>query len=272
MSNILRKVQSLEEEIAEMERRELGAQAAPDDQGEPEQVVQRDKGLLTPPEKKEEEPKGGEEETFKKRYSDLRRYSQKQIDDLKAKIDELEKSKTRVDLPAVEEVEAWAKANPKAAALIRALANKEVISTAPQLDEINTLRKDLDKTKQETRIKKVHPDFDQIVADDEFHNWAESQPERVQTFIYEGDADDVIWALDLYKKFTDLKSSNPAKDAARTVNKSKPSKPEDDATKGRFSESQVKAMTLAEYEKNEEAIMQAQKSGTFVYDLTAGAR
>lgn len=272
MSIVERSVKRLEDEIAELEAQELARMQGGQDEEEDEGGSKPDSGLVKPPVKSDKEPLKDEEETFKKRYSDLRRYSQKQIDELKAQINELQKSKNGVDLPTAEEAETWAKANPKAAAIIRALAGKEVATTAPQLEEINTLRKDLDRTKQEAKIKKSHPDFEEIVADDAFHDWAENQPERVQNFIYEGDAEDVIWAIDLYKKFADTKNANPSRDAARNVNKSKPSKPEDDAGKGRFTESQVRAMTLAEYEKNEEAITQSQRDGTFVYDLTAGAR
>ena len=39
-----------------------------------------------------------------------------------------------------------------------------------------------------------------------------------------------------------------------------------------FSESQIDAMSARDFEKNEEAIMEAMRSGNFTYDITGGAR
>jgi len=39
-----------------------------------------------------------------------------------------------------------------------------------------------------------------------------------------------------------------------------------------YKESQVQRMSLSEYEKHESAIQEAIKAGTFIYDLSGGAR
>ena len=62
----------------------------------------------------EEVPKSAEEKTFKKRYGDLRRHTQKQTDELHVKIKQLETqldsaTKKQIKLPKSEqEIEAWA--------------------------------------------------------------------------------------------------------------------------------------------------------------------
>lgn len=250
-----RSVKKLEEEIENLEK----------DNG----VIDEEKEEKV--EEVQEKPKGPEE-TWQKRYSDLRSYSQKEINSLKAKIEQLEKRAPAQTLPVTpEEAEDWAKNNPKSAAIIRSLAAKEV-NVTPVATDLEELRKDVARTREEAAIRKAIPDFDDIVNDDDFHEWAENQPETIQKIIYESNkASDTIWAINAYKTFKS-KNADPKKEAAKSVNKSKASEPKGDLTKGRFSESMVAKMSPEEFEKNEAAIMQSQKEGTFVYDRSGGAR
>lgn len=263
MSNYVtpRSVSRLEEELAELEKAHLGEQ----EQEEEEQVVEQEG------EEEQEAPATTkEEETWKKRHGDLRRLSQKQAEDLKkanARLAALEKEQRSVGLPSAEEAEEWATANPKAAAIIRALANEQTSSSS---EDVIAIKKELEKSKQEVKIKKVHPDFEEVTSSDEFHDWAEEQTQSVQNLIYDGDVDDVIWALNLYKKESVV--SNPNKDAAKNIKDKKSNAPSDDSGKKKFSESQVQKMSMSEYEKHEDAIKESMKTGTFVYDLSGGAR
>ena len=45
------------------------------------------------------------------------------------------------------------------------------------------------KEKAEVELLKLHPDFVDIREDDDFHNWAEEQPQWVQKALYENDND-----------------------------------------------------------------------------------
>lgn len=260
-----RSVTSLEEEIAELEKNLLPkSEEEEEEEREDQQEVEQE-------EQKEELPAASkEEETWKKRHGDLRRLSQKQAEELKKaneKLAALEREQKTVGLPSAEEAEEWAKENPKAAAIIRALAHEQTSSNS---DDVIAIRKELEKSKQEVKIKKVHPDFEEITSSDEFHDWAESQTQSVQNLIYEGEVDDVIWALNLYKK--ENEKSPSTKEAAKNVVDKKSTAPSETTGTKKFSESQVQKMTLAEYEKNEEAIIASQRSGSFVYDLSGGAR
>lgn len=259
-----RSVKRLEDEIAELERQE--AEKAQDEQDEDEQ---EDEPV------NEHKPLDKEEETFKKRYSDLRRHAQKlndRIKELEAQEKEQARANSMPNITSVEEAKAWAEANPKAAEIIKAIATEQVTSIAPSFDEVKTVKENLDRIKQETRIRKAHSDFDDIVADDNFHEWADKQPSRIQNLIYGTDADDVIWAINLYKKETDAGDKTPAKDAAREVRSKGSSTAPKSQAEGRFSESQVQKMSLADYEKNAAAIEKSMKDGTFVYDLSGAAR
>jgi hypothetical protein len=263
MSNYVspRSVTRLEEELAELEKAfaEKTEEQVVEEEVEEGQEVVQEAAATTP-----------EEETWKKRHGDLRRLSQKQAEDLKkanARLAALEKEGKAVGLPSAEEAEEWAKANPKAASIIRALANEQTTSSS---EDLIAIKKELEKSKQEVKIKKVHSDFEEVTSSDEFHDWAESQTQSVQNLIYEGDSDDIIWAISLYKK--EAVVTNPNKDAARNVSGKKSNAPLDTSGDKKFSESQVQKMLLSDYEKNEEAIKKSMKLGTFIYDLSGAAR
>ena len=264
-----RSVKRLEEELAELEKQ---LEQPQEEEEEQEEVEPQEQHEEKPLDEKPQEGLSKEEETFKKRYSDLRRHSQKLADDLKeaqAAIAELKKQKTSPGLPTAEEAEAWAKSNPKAAAIIRAIAANE---TATSSEELNAIKEKLNRAEQEARIVKAHPDFESITNEDEFHDWAEQQPKSVQKLIYSSSADDVIWAIGQYKKEMKTEKPNLKKEAAKAVSSKSSSVEPKTEGKGRFTESMVNKMSMQEYEKNEAAIQESIKNGTFIYDLSGAAR
>jgi len=261
-----RSVTRLEEELAELEKSVNPKEEVVDE--EEEEVIEEEEV------KQVDEPTPDldkEEETFKKRYSDLRRHNQKVAEQLKAveaEVEKLRKQKPDVGLPSAEEAEEWAKANPKAAAIIRAIATEQV---APSSQEVLEIKAKLNRAEQEALILKTHNDFHEVVQSDAFQDWAEDQPEGMQKLIFSGDAKDVIWALGQYKKENASSKVNPNKEAAKAVSKTSTSAP-DTKTKGRFSESQVQKMSMSEYEKFADDIAKSMREGNFVYDLSGGAR
>lgn len=123
----------------------------------------------------------------------------------------------------------------------------------------------------------LHPDFADIREDDAFHEWADEQPKWVQDALYENsdDAKSVSRVLDLYKQDKGIskdkaKSSNNL-EAAKSI-KSTKNVPQDDESKSYLRESQVNKMSTKEYEKNADSIMEAIRSGKFIYDLSGAAR
>ena len=68
------------------------------------------------------------------------------------------------------------------------------------------------------------------------------------------------------------KKRDTSKDAAKTVTtRSTKGQPDTDAT-GMIKESDVNRMSAQEYEKNADTIMEAIRSGKFIYDLSGNAR
>ena len=63
------------------------------------------------------------------------------------------------------------------------------------------------------------------------------------------------------------------KDAARSVNsRTSRSEPDVNSNDGAFTESQVAKMTPQQYEKASDQIMEAIRTGKFIYDMSGSAR
>ena len=206
----------------------------------------------------------------------------KKEEEFNAKIEALEAqlnkaAKQELVLPKTdEELEAWSKEYPDVAAIIETIADKKAKSAAKDIEdrmaEFEELRINAQKEKAEAELVKMHPDFIEIREDDTFHNWAKDQPKWVQDALYENmdDAKSVARVIDLYKvdKGITKKTAKTEDKAAATSVKTKGAKAEPDDSKKMIRESEVANMSIKEYEKRADEIMEAQRSGNFIYDMT----
>lgn len=285
-----------EEELERLMRQARGEEdeSAEDTEGEPssEESVEPEVQAESRTEQKEERKAEAQEEdaeltpeekNFKKRYGDLRRHMQDKEKEFSDKLAKLEKqleaaTKNELVLPkSNEEIEAWAKQYPDVAGIVEAIAAQKAEERASELDsrlkEIEKLRVTAKREKAEAELIKFHPDFEQIREDDAFHDWASDQPKWVQDALYENsdDAKSVARVIDLYKTdkgITTKKNNSADKGAASSVKTRRTAAPEADETAGYYTESQVAKMSIKEYEKNMEAIIDAQRKGKFIYDLS----
>jgi hypothetical protein len=231
------------------------------------------------------EPESAEERSFKKRYGDLRKHQQQQQKAFEDKITNLERqlgeaTKKEIKLPKTEEeLETWAKEYPDVAAIVESIAIKKAREQSKGIEDkikqYEDLRVEASKEKAEAELLSMHPDFEQIRETDEFHEWAEKQPKWVQNALYENDNDakSAARAIDLYKVDKNITGQKPSKDAAKAVNtKGQRSEPQSNDSKNFIKESDVQAMSAEEYEKKADTIMEAIRSGKFIYDLSGSAR
>ena len=253
-----------------------------------EQLLKEQKGEVEEAaETEEEEPTNAEEKTFKKRYSDLRRHQQKQAEEFKAELEQLKSqlssaTKKEMKLPkSDDDLESWAKQYPDVAAIVETIAIKKAKEQADGLEErmkvIDDMQYNAKKEKAEAELMRLHPDFDDIRDSDEFHEWAEDQPKWVQDALYENDNDakSAARAIDLYKVDKGLtgKKSKSDSSAAKSVDTRKSrSKPQEDEASTYLKESQVQKMSPQEYEAQSDEIMEAIRSGKFIYDISGSAR
>lgn len=258
-------IEKLEKEIAELEG---AAQEEVDKQDKPVELSQ-------------------EEQSFKKRYGDLRRFSQKREDELRKELESLKsemtvlkRAKNELTAPVSdEEFDAWTAKYPDVYAKIVKAVEKQIKVSNHDLQEKLKQREEkeleYERANAYRELLSLHPDFDEIKVAEDFIEWAEKQPLWVYNALYNNDTDALAAAraVDLYKLDHKPKKEKKAdkSDDARSV-RSKAAGPDISSTPElRFTESSVAKMSWREYEKNEEAINEAMKNPAF-YDLSGGAR
>ena len=250
-----------------------------------EQLIAEQKGEAVEP---EAEPENAEEKSFKKRYGDLRRHMQEKEKEWTDRLNRLEgqlnaATKKEMQLPTSDDdLEAWMRKYPDVAGIVETIAIKKAKEQAAELEErvraVDEMRETAAREKAEAELMRLHPDFDEIRESDTFHEWANEQPKWVQDALYENDNDAraAARAIDLYKADQNIqtkKKRNTDKDAARSVNsRNSRSRPESSDGSGAILESDVNKMSAQEYERRSDEIMEAIRTGNFVYDLSGNAR
>lgn len=254
--------------------------------GEEELEILKQNQSTQTSEEASDENLSAEEKNFKKRYGDLRRHSQKVENDLRKEVDDLKAlvqtaTEKQMKLPARDEdIDMWAKQYPDVYRIVESIAMKKAKETTKTLEErmrkVDESERETSREKARVELLKLHPDFDKIEDNEDFHDWAEEQPKWVQDALYENDDDfrSAARVIDLYKADRNMKRRAPDnRSAAQAVNTRGRSTPS--ATSGQegvFYESQVEKMSINEYEQNQENIVKAMRSGKFVYDVSGSAR
>ena len=273
-----------------MQRKSRVRERVEEDEAELQQMLEERSGEEKAAEvqaKEDAVPDTAEERSYKKRYADLRRGSQKAKEDLEERINKLEsqlKQSTQQEMrlpKSDEDIDAWANQYPDVAAIVETIAIKKAREQQAGLEdkvkEIDAMRETASRERAEVELLKVHPDFGEIRDSDEFHNWAEEQPKWVQDALYENDNDarSASRAIDLYKADMNIATKKPSnnKDAAKSVNtRNSRTKPDATSNNNKMSESTVNKMSSKEYEKHQDEIMEAIRGGNFIYDISGSAR
>ena len=275
-----------EKKVAFTNRKYTNEERQKKDEEELAQLVEENKAKPEEVEVEDDKNLSAEEKTFKKRYGDLRRHLQNkekefgdQLAEVKKQLDEA--TRKEIHLPkSDEDIEKWAKEYPDVAAIVETIAIKKAKEQSDHLDtrvkELAEMQTNVSREKAEAQLLTMHPDFNEIKEQDEFHTWAEEQPKWIQDALYENETDarSAARAIDLYKADMGIgtKKKNTSKDAAKTVTtRSTKGQPDTEAT-GLIKESDVNKMSAQEYEKNADMIMEAIRSGKFIYDLSGNAR
>jgi len=283
----------IEEDEAElkalMEARNNGQEVESSSQGSTTAEVQdagntQQKEANAEGEAQKEDNLSSEEKTYKKRYSDLRNHLNKQSEEIKELKELLQNAQSKGDFrgPASDEsIDAWAKKYPQIASIVETIADKKAAEKFAQADqrlaEIDKMTADAHRTKAENEIRAIHSDFDDLRSSDAFHDWAGEQPKWVQDALYENQDDprSVIRVIDLYKVDNGMDAKGAkrnTRDAASAVATKRTTRVDAEDTSGTFRESQVQKMSTQEYEAKSDAIMEAIRSGKFIYDISGGAR
>ena len=219
---------------------------------------------------------------YKKRYDDLKKHYDGRVNSFKAREDEL-LAEIRSNRPtykapkSAEEIEAFKKEYPDVYGVVETVAHlrssKETEDLKEEIKQLKELNQTVNKEKAEAKLARMHPDFEQIRESDEFHSWAESQPEAIKGWVYGNatNAELASRAIDLFKQDTGKSKSKPELSgdlvAASEMVKVKNSKEIGYGSKKIWTRSQIAAMSQSEFDKNEKAITEAMSEGRVINDM-----
>jgi len=226
-----------------------------------------------------ERPENAEERVFKKRYDDLKRHYDstlgKHKDEVRTLRTQLDSSSKQIIPPkSKEELEAWKKEYPDVYEMVETIAIGKADSRAKEMEDkyqnLQVQQEQITKEKAEVELLKLHPDFSDIRAKDDFHEWATKQDPVIQDWLYENTSNANLAgrAIDLYKmdkglgKYSNKKEMDIKKEAAKAVSKTKKAESTEGAKpKKIWSNAAISKMNVREYAKYEEEIDKAVREG-----------
>ena len=259
------------------ERREKEAEAATEqkDTDASEETAEKSEVKATPI---AERPAKAEDRVFKKRYDDLKKHYDSTINKHKEEVGSLRsqlESSTNQFVPpkSKEELEAWRKEYPDVYDMVETIAiNKATTQTAEIEDKYKNLQlqqEQIAKDKAEVELLKMHPDFNEIRSQDDFHKWAADQDPTIQGWLYENTSNAKLAgrAIDLYKmdrglsKLTKKEEKDLKKDAAKAISKTRKNVESDIPKKKIWTTSEISKLKSHEFEKYEKDIDLARLEG-----------
>ena len=219
---------------------------------------------------------------YKKRYDDLKKHYDGRVNSFKSREEEL-LAEIRTNRPkykapkSAEEIEAFKKEYPDVYGVVETVAHlrssKETEDLKQEIKGLKELNQTVNKEKAEARLARLHPDFEEIRESDDFHNWAEGQPEAIKGWGYGNatNAELASRAIDLFKQDTGKSKSKPELSgdlvAASEMVKVKNSKEIGYGSKKIWTRSQIAAMSQSDFDKNEKSITDAMSEGRVINDM-----
>ena len=233
------------------------------------------------PEEEEVQPK--KRTNYKKRYDDLKKHYDDRVSQFKQREQELEAQARSVqpsyEAPkSLEDLERFKNEYPDLYDTVESVAHlrseQQVGELREQLSAIQMREAEILKREAETTLRERHPDFEDIRGDETFHQWAETQPQQIQDWIYDN-PDNVALAskaIDLYK----LETGQPTTQTRRSPRKQSATRESaadivstkttqiDSAQPKIWTEREIAAMSIDQFDKFEDEINQAMSEGRVV--------
>ena len=235
----------------------------------------------TPEEAPEEEAQPRKRTNYKKRYDDLKKHYDQKLAEFKQTEQELRAEAVQAQ-PAYsppkseEELESFKQEYPDLYNTVETVAHmqsqRQVADLEAQLQSMRQRESEVLRREAEATLQQRHPDFDEIRGDEQFHSWAKAQPEQIQDWIY-NNPDNVTLAskaIDLYKLESGMSQTQQPRQrqpqqrgsAADMVSTKTTSI---DAKQPKvWTEREIAAMSLDQFDKFEDEIKQAMMEGRVV--------
>ena len=237
------------------------------------------------PDEEEQEAPKRKRANYKKRYDDLKKHYDDRVSQFKQREQEL-LAETRAAQPEYEapkslaELEHFKEQYPDLYETVETVAHlqseRQVEDLQGQLSAIQQREADIMRREAETDLRNRHPDFEDIRGDETFHEWAKEQPEEIQEWVYNNpnNIELASKAIDLYKIETGAKTSRPRRQSRQSQQSREGSAADMVSTKTTtvdtaqgskiWTEREIAAMSLDEFDAREDEINQALTEGRVV--------
>ena len=217
---------------------------------------------------------------YKKRYDDLKKHYDTKLAEFKQKEEELlamaQKAQPAYEPPkSEEELESFKQEYPDLYNTVETVAHmqnqRQVADLEAQLQAMRQRESEVLRREAENTLKERHPDFEDIRGDQDFHEWAKQQPEEIQDWVY-NNPDNVALAskaIDLYKLETGQSQTKsqpkPQRQQGSAADMVSTKTTSVDAKQPKiWTEREIAAMSLDQFDKYEEDIKQAMTEGRVV--------
>lgn len=215
---------------------------------------------------------------YKKRYDDLKTHYDSKLNEFKVREQELiqEAVSNRPEYKApksAKELEKFKNEYPDVYEVVESVAHiqseNQVAELQTRLDAMQGRETEILKQEAEKDLRETHPDFDEIRNSDEFQDWADLQPESIKDWIFNNPSDAILAsrALDLFKKDIGLEqpksNSKQTKQSAADMISTKTTSVEPNQQRV-WSEREIAAMSVTEFDKYESEISDAMQEGRII--------
>ena len=215
---------------------------------------------------------------YKKRYDDLKRHYDDKVSEFKQREQELlavaKSALPEYQAPKTpEELEKFKQEYPDLYDTVETVAHlrsaEQVNQLQDQLQSIQQREAQIVRREAEADLLNRHPDFEDIRGSDEFHVWAKTQREQIQEWIYNNSSNAVLAskAIDLYKMENGLQTqikSQPRETGSAADIVSTKTTTVDAKQPKIWTEREIAAMSLDQFDKYEDEIQQAMTEGRVV--------
>ena len=230
----------------------------------------------------EEAPQKQKGTNYKKRYDDLKKHYDERIAEFKQKEQELLAQAQSVQPSyqppkSEEELEQFRTQYPDLYETVESVAHlrsqKEVQVLQQKMQAIEEREAMISRREAETKLRERHPDFEDIRGDEGFHEWAKSQPDEIQNWIYNNPNNVGLAsrAIDIYKMERGINVNAPKtqssqrtsrKDAASLV--STKTTTVDTKQPKIWTTREIAALSMDDYDRLEKEIDQAAQEGRVI--------
>ena len=226
-----------------------------------------------------EEDKVYSQPNYKKRYDDLKKHYDSRLSEFKQREQELiaEATANRPEYQApktAEELEQFKAEYPDVYEVVETVAHLQsedkVASLQQRLDALQERETEILKREAEKDLLTKHPDFEELRNSDEFHQWAEAQPEEIKDWIYNNPSNASLAskAIDLFKLENGITSVKPSQNKSERSSAadmvSTKTTTVDEKQPKIWTQQEIAALPMAEYDRLEKEIDKAVEEGRVI--------